>query len=137
MGVSDRGKGARKNRTDARVVPASVHFSGTLASRAIFLSRFRRAATYAFALVVATLAIGMIGYRALEGLSWLDAFHQSALLLSGMGPVVDIKSTGGKIFDGIYALFCGVVLLASTGLMFAPVIHRLLHRFHLEDARER
>ena len=61
----------------------------------------------------------------------------SALLLSGMGPVVDIKSTAGKLFDSIYALFCGVILLASTGLMFAPVIHRLLHRFHIEDARDR
>jgi hypothetical protein len=79
----------------------------------------------------------MIGYRGLEHMSWLDAFHQSALLLSGMGPVVDIRSTAGKIFDGFYALFCGVILLASTGLMFAPVIHRILHRFHLEDARDR
>ena len=111
-------------------------FAGPLASRTIFLSRFRRAATYALALVAVTLVVGMIGYRALEKLSWLDAFHQSALLLSGMGPVVDIKSDAGKIFDGIYALFCGVILLASTGLMFTPVIHRLLHRFHIEDARD-
>ena len=97
--------------------PATLRHS-QLASRAVFYTRFRRAATYAH-------------------MSWLDAFHQSALLLSGMGPVVDIKSTAGKIFDGIYALFCGVILLASTGLMFAPVIHRLLHRFHIEDAGDR
>lgn len=108
-----------------------------LASRAVFYTRFRRGASYALALVAVTLLVGMIGYVAFEHMSWLDAFHQSALLLSGMGPVVDIKSTAGKIFDGIYALFCGVILLASTGLMFAPVIHRLLHRFHIEDARER
>jgi len=79
----------------------------------------------------------MIGYRLLEQMSWLDAFHQAAMLLSGMGPVVEVKSTAGKLFDGIYALFCGVILLASTGLLFAPVLHRILHRFHLEDARER
>ena len=108
-----------------------------LAARQVFLHRLRRASSYASALVVATLAIGMIGYRVLEHMTWLDAFHQSALLLSGMGPVVDIKTSAGKLFDGLYALFCGVILLVATGLMFTPVIHRLLHRFHLEDARER
>ena len=111
-------------------------FAGPLASRTIFLSRFRRAATYALALVAVTLAIGMLGYRALEHMSWLDAFHQAAMLMSGMGPVVDIRSAAGKIFDGVYALFCGVILLASTGLLFAPVIHRILHKFHIEDVRE-
>ena len=107
-----------------------------LASRDVFYTRVRRAAAYALALVAVTLFIGMLGYHAIEHMSWLDAFHQSALLLSGMGPVVDIKSAAGKVFDGIYALFCGVILLASTGLMFAPVIHRLLHRFHIEDAAD-
>ena len=107
-----------------------------LAPRTVFYARFRRAAVYAFALVATTLAIGMLGYRALEHMSWLDAFHQAAMLMSGMGPVVDIRSTAGKIFDGVYALFCGVILLASTGLLFAPVIHRILHKFHLEDYRE-
>jgi hypothetical protein len=108
-----------------------------LASREVFYHRVRRGASYAFTLVAATLAFGIVGYRLFEHMSWLDAFHQSALLLSGMGPVVDIKSTAGKLFDSFYALFCGVILLAATGLMFAPVIHRLLHRFHIEDVRER
>jgi len=133
--VSARGRTTRNAPGQLAPAPARP-FDRTLASRTIFLSRFRRAATYALALVAITLAVGMIGYRALEHLSWLDAFHQSALLLSGMGPVVDMKSDAGKIFDGIYALFCGVILLASTGLMFTPVIHRLLHRFHIEDARD-
>ena len=92
---------------------------------------------YALALIVLTLAVGMVGYHELEDISWLDSFHQSALLLSGMGPVVEIETVAGKLFDGIYALFCGVVLLASTGLLFAPVLHRILHRFHIEDSRDR
>ncbi|HEX6792583.1 MAG TPA: hypothetical protein VF304_01920 [Casimicrobiaceae bacterium] len=122
-------------RAGAKAAPvAAAPRNPRLASRDVFYTRVRRAATYALALVAVTLFIGMLGYHAIEHMSWLDAFHQSALLLSGMGPVVDIKSTAGKIFDGIYALFCGVILLASTGLMFAPVIHRLLHRFHIEDA---
>jgi hypothetical protein len=108
-----------------------------LASRDVFLRRVRRATSYALALVVATLAVGSVGYRVLEHMNWLDAFHQSALILSGVGSTADLKSDGGKLFDAIYALFCGVILLAATGLMFTPVIHRLLHRFHLEDARDR
>jgi hypothetical protein len=134
--MAARGKTMRKEPVP---VPhaASGLSPGALASRKIFLSRFRRVATYAFSLVAITLVVGMIGYRGFEHLSWLDAFHQAALLLSGMGPVVEIKSTAGKLFDGIYALFCGVILLASTALLFAPVIHRLLHRFHIEDAGER
>lgn len=134
--MAARGKTIRKEQAPAAPAPAGP-FAATLASRRIFLSRFRRAAACALALVAVTLAIGMVGYHGLEHLSWLDAFHQSALLLSGMGPVVEMRSMPGKMFDGIYALFCGVILLASTGLMFAPVIHRLLHRFHLEDARDR
>jgi len=107
-----------------------------LASRDVFYTRILRGAAYALVLVATSLAIGIAGYHGLEHMSWLDAFHQSALLLSGMGPVVDIKSAAGKVFDSIYALFCGVILLAATGLMFAPVIHRLLHRFHIEDAAD-
>ena len=136
MGVKPGRRSARAGESaDLRATPR--RFAETLAPSDVFYTRFRRGATYALALVCSTLAVGMIGYRAFEHMSWLDAFHQSALLLSGMGPVVDIKSIGGKIFDSVYALFCGVILLASTGLMFAPVIHRILHRFHIEDAADR
>ena len=116
---------------------AGPWFAPALPPRKQFISRVRRAAKYAVSLVAVTLAIGMIGYRVLENMSWLDAFHQSAMLLSGMGPVVDLKTAAGKLFDGVYALFCGVVLLAATGLLFAPVLHRLLHRFHIEDTSGR
>jgi intracellular septation protein A len=129
--VAARGKPLRAEAPLAR--PGRV----PLASRDVFLRRVRRATSYALALVVATLVIGSVGYRVLEHMNWLDAFHQSALILSGVGSTVEVKSDGGKLFDAIYALFCGVILLAATGLMFTPVIHRLLHRFHLEDARDR
>ena len=127
---------AKPGRERAQAGPAhAAHVP--LASRDVFLRRIRRAASYALALVVVTLAAGMLGYHLLEHMSWLDAFHQSALLLSGVGSAIDVRTDAGKLFDAIYAVFCGVILLAATGLMFAPVIHRLLHRFHLEDARDR
>jgi hypothetical protein len=131
--------GTEKARRARKAKPAAApafDLPATLPPRDVFLSRVRRAAMYALALIVLTLAVGMVGYHELEDISWLDSFHQSALLLSGMGPVVEIETVPGKLFDGIYALFCGVVLLASTGLLFAPVLHRILHRFHIEDSRD-
>jgi len=133
---TERTRRARKGAKAAGGAASEFRISATLSPRDVFLSRVRRAATYALALVVATLAVGMIGYHELEDISWLDSFHQSALLLSGMGPVVEINSVAGKLFDGIYALFCGIILLAATGLLFAPVLHRILHRFHIEDSRD-
>jgi hypothetical protein len=124
------------NRPDSESAGASAPRRQRLQTRGVFYRRVRRGATYAFALVLATLCIGVIGYRLLENLEWLDAFHQAAMLLSGQGPVVEMHSVAGKIFDSIYALFCGVILLAATGLLFAPVIHRILHRFHIEDTRD-
>jgi hypothetical protein len=133
---TERTKRVRKAAKVAAAPASGFRFATTLAPRDVFLSRVRRTGKYALALVVVTLAVGMIGYHELEDISWLDSFHQSALLLSGMGPVVEINSVAGKLFDGIYALFCGIILLASTGLLFAPVLHRILHRFHIEDSHD-
>src|SRR3954468_19848332 len=128
---------AKRIRGKRSAAPASeFHIPATLPPRDVFLLRVRRAVTYAFALVLVTLAVGMVGYHELEDISWLDSFHQSALLLSGMGPVVEMTSVAGKLFDGVYALFCGIILLGATGLLFAPVFHRILHRFHIEDSRD-
>lgn len=84
------------------------------------------------ALIGFSLLLGMLGYHAFENLSWLDAFVNAAMLLGGMGPVDTLHTTAGKIFAGIYALYCGFTVLAVAGIVFAPVIHRALHRFHLE-----
>ena len=105
-----------------------------LAPRDRFLWRIAGVAGLASLLVVITLAIGVVGYHFIAGLPWLVAFHEAALLLSGMGPVEMSLNDAGRIFESIYALFCGVVLLGATGILFSPVIHRLLHRYHIEDA---
>jgi len=103
-------------------------------SRAHFARRFARHVGVAFALVLFSLGIGMAGYSYFEGMAWRDAFVNSAMLLGGMGPVDPPKTDGGKVFAGCYALYCGLVFLVVAGVLLAPVVHRILHRFHWEQA---
>lgn len=96
----------------------------------------RRLGGYVFAavvLVAAALGIGMAGYHVLEGLGWIDAFLNASMILGGMGPVSPLRTDAGKLFAGFYALFAGLVFLAVIGLVFAPLIHRLLHKFHFDE----
>ncbi|HVG56046.1 MAG TPA: hypothetical protein VM846_16515 [Vicinamibacterales bacterium] len=83
-------------------------------------------------LLLLTLAIGMSIYHWVEGLPWPDAFLNAAMLLGGMGPVDRLQTTQGKWLAGGYALFAGLVFIVVAGVMLAPVIHSVLHRFHLE-----
>ena len=79
----------------------------------------------------------MAGYRYFEPMSWVDAFVNAAMILSGMGPVSSLQTDGGKIFAGCYALFSGLAFITSHRDFFAPVFHRFLHKFHLEEIRTR
>src|SRR4026208_345899 len=98
-----------------------------------FLLRFARHIGISSALVLLSLFIGMLGYVHYEHLSWLDGFLNAAMLLGGMGPVEQPPTAGGKLFAGLYALYSGLVFLVAAGILLAPVGHRVLHRFHLED----
>jgi hypothetical protein len=97
-----------------------------------FLVRLARSGVIALALVAVSLAIGMVCYHLLEGLGWMDAFLNAAMLLGGMGPVNPPLTWGGKLFAGLYALYCGLVVIFIAGIILAPVAHRILHRFHME-----
>ncbi|SRR5258707_3282143 len=83
--------------------------------------------------IAACLGLGMAGYHNFENLGWLDAFVNAAMILSGMGPVSPIQTSAGKLFAGCYALFSGLAFVTVIGVVFAPVFHRFLHRFHLEQ----
>ena len=83
--------------------------------------------------VLVSLLAGMAGYMALAGLDAVDAFLNASMILSGMGPMAPLPTDAAKIFAGVYALYSGLAVLAVAGLVFAPLIHRLLHRFHVED----
>ena len=99
-------------------------------TRQRFLRRLAAHSASAAALVAGSLAIGMAGYSHFEGLAWRDAFLNTAMLLGGMGPVDPPRTNGGKIFAGIYALYAGLAFIVFAGLLVAPFLHRLLHKFH-------
>lgn len=98
--------------------------------RRLFVWRIVRHVLAAVLLMGASLFAGMAGYMKLERLTLPDAFLEAAMLLGGMGPVHAPQSDAGKLFAGLYALYAGVLFLAVTGIVLAPVVHRGLHRFH-------
>ncbi|MBN9437005.1 hypothetical protein [Bosea sp. (in: a-proteobacteria)] len=101
-----------------------------------FALRMGRAMLLWLALTLVGLGIGMAGYAASEGMSALDAFVNAAMILSGMGPVSELKTSSGKLFAGFYAIFSGLFVVIATGFVLAPVLHRVLHSFHVEEGKE-
>jgi len=102
-------------------------------TRAKFLRRLVVHVLVALALLVVSLGLGMGGYEYFEDLPWRNAFLNSAMLLGGMGPVDPLKTDGGKLFAGIYALYAGLVFIVTAALVFTPIMHRVLHKFHWDD----
>jgi hypothetical protein len=99
----------------------------------VFARRLAVSAAVGLALLAGSLLAGMLGYRYLVGRSWIDAFVDAAMILSGMGPATTTFDTdAGKLFAGLYALYSGFAVLVMAGIIFAPVVHRFLHRFHLD-----
>jgi hypothetical protein len=86
----------------------------------------------ALGIITGSLVIGILGYHFFEKLSWVDSLLNAAMILGGMGPVNTLSTTAGKIFASFYALYSGIVFLVSVGVIFAPLYHRFLHRFHME-----
>ena len=112
------------------------HRTDPLLSKPKFYYRLARSFGYGLGLIAFSLAIGILGYRYLAELSWIDAFLNAAMILSGMGPVAELHTTAAKLFAGLYAIYSGVALISTAGIIFAPLIHRLLHRFHLEHGKK-
>jgi len=83
--------------------------------------------------IVFGLSLGILGYRFIAGFSWIDSLLEASMILGGMGPVKELHDDGSKIFASIYALFSGLVVLALMGIMLSPVVHRILHKFHVDE----
>ena len=92
---------------------------------------------YALILLGFSLGIGMVGYKWCTGMPWMDAFLNASMILTGMGPIDVMKTPGAKLFAGCYALFSGVIFLSTVAVMFAPLVHRLLHLMHIDEADEK
>ena len=105
-------------------------------SRRHFARRMGNAVGLWSAVAVVGLLIGMAGYMLTEGMSATDAYVNAAMILSGMGPVTELKTTAGKLFAGTYAIFSGLFLVIGAGFILAPIFHRVLHRFHVETKGE-
>ena len=109
------------------------HRSEPLIPRVAFMRRLARHALFAALIMTFSLFVGMAGYAYFEHLPWRDAFLNSAMLLGGMGPVDPLKTPAGKLFAGFYALYAGIVFLGTATVLLAPVLHRILHRFHCDE----
>ncbi len=114
------------------------HRRDRLVPRSVFYRRVAKNGVVALAVVLVSLGIGILGYRVTEGLPWIDALLNASMILGGMGPVAELHTAAGKLFASVYALFSGIAFLSVAGILFAPVLHRFLHKFHLEsEGRER
>lgn len=100
-----------------------------------FYHRLLRSFLVGMALVAFSLTIGICGYHFVAGLSWIDAFVDASMILSGMGPLSQLHSNGAKLFAGCYAIYCGLSLITIAAVILTPVVHRGLHKFHLEDEK--
>ena len=113
------------------------HRKQEVASLPHFLLRLGRYSLFAVILILFSVGIGTLGYRHFGCLGWIDSFHMSCMILTGMGPVVNMTSNGAKLFSSFYALYSGVAFLSITAVFFAPIIHRLLHILQVERDDEK
>lgn len=109
------------------------HRKQPLAPKSTFYQRILRNIIIALFIMAVCLVIGVAGYHYIAEAAWIDALHNAAMILSGMGPVIEIQTASGKIFSSAYALFSGIVFITNVGVILAPALHRVFHRLHLED----
>ena len=107
--------------------------SQPLAPKPVYYKRLASNFVTAWCILAVSLLIGIFGYKFIANAGWIDAIHNASMILSGMGPVIEIKNTAGKLFSSFYALFSGVIFITNIGIILAPAMHRMIHRFHLQE----
>ena len=108
------------------------HRRQPLAPRRIYLARRLRSLAVAGVIILPSLGLGVLGYHYVSRLPWIDALLNASMILTGMGPVDPMQTTGAKVFASCYALFSGIIFITTAGVILAPVVHRVLHAFHAE-----
>ena len=109
------------------------HRHAPLLPRRKFFGRLAATFCFGLAFIALSLAAGVCGYHHFEQRTWVEAFGDASMILSGMGPLVAPRTEAGTVFAGCYALYSGLALISTIGVMFAPVMHRFFHKFHLEE----
>ncbi|MCX5678939.1 MAG: hypothetical protein NTY76_07555 [Candidatus Omnitrophica bacterium] len=109
------------------------HKHEKIASVSVFIKRLVGYIAAAILLILLSLFVGIAGYHWLAGFSWIDSLLNASMILGGMGPVNLLTNLGAKVFASLYALFSGLVFIAVMGIVFSPIIHRMLHTFHIDD----
>jgi hypothetical protein len=104
-----------------------------LAPKKVYYKRMAKNLLIGLVIIFICLMIGIVGYHVTAGIPWLDSLQNASMILSGMGPVVEIKTDIGKWFSSFYALFSGVVFITNIGIILAPAIHRFFHSLHVEE----
>lgn len=102
-----------------------------------FILRILRTICLALLLISVALGLGMWGYHTFENLPWIDAYVNAAMILSGMGPLLNPTTWVGKFFAGSFALFSGLVFIAIIAVIMAPILHRAIHKFHIEEEKDK
>lgn len=115
-----------------RLFPKYEHNKQKLAPFSVYAQRLASAVAMACCVIAVVLFIGISGYHWLGGLDWTDSLLEASMILGGMGPVSPIKTTSAKVFASGYALFSGLVFIGIMGIVLSPVVHRILHKFHVE-----
>lgn len=113
------------------------HKSEKLVPLAVFMRRMAVSFLLLLAVLTCALGLGVLGYHEFAGLSWIDSILNASMILTGMGPIAPMMTTSAKLFASAYALFSGVAFLSSIGLLLAPVLHRILHTFHLDESDQK
>lgn len=108
------------------------HIRQPLATRRVFIARMAWSVVVWLGIMLFGLSVGVAGYAFIEGMGFVDAYLNAAMILSGMGPVGELHSTAGKLFAGSYAIFSGLIIVLATGVVLAPIIHHVLHAFHVD-----
>jgi len=109
------------------------HKSEPVAPKSVFYGRMLKSLMVACILLSICLLIGIVGYHYIANIEWIDSIHNASMILSGMGPVVEIKNVSGKLFSSAYALFSSIAFITNIGIVLAPAAHRLFHRLHVDD----
>jgi hypothetical protein len=104
-----------------------------LAPRSVFIKRLLVAEGFALGLIGVALIIGIAGYHFIAGFEWLDSLLEASMILGGMGPIKEMPNDGSKVFASLYALFSGLIFIGVMGIVLSPVVHRVMHKFHVDE----